>query len=81
MKIFFQNKGKDPHTFFDKRNIIKTTKTCFYCKISHLIKDCNKIIATKATSRKQQSNNIITHNENLYVVASNSDFFPLNHQQ
>ncbi len=52
MKIFFQSKGKDPHTFSDKRNTIKTTKTCFYSKIGHLIKDCNKIIATKATFGK-----------------------------
>jgi hypothetical protein len=51
-KIFFQSKGKDPHTFSDKRNTIKTTKTCFYSKIGHLIKDCNKIIATKATFGK-----------------------------
>ncbi len=45
MKNFFQSKGKDPHTLFDKRNTIKTTKTC-------LIKDCNKKIATQAASRK-----------------------------
>ncbi len=45
MKIYFQSKGKDPHTLFDKRNTIKTTKTC-------LIKDCNKKIATQVASGK-----------------------------
>jgi hypothetical protein len=58
MKNSFQSKGIDLHTFFDKRNTIKTTKTC-------LIKDCNKKIATETTFGKQQSNHIATHNEKL----------------
>jgi hypothetical protein len=82
MKNSFQSKGKDPHTLFDKKNTIKTTKTRFYCKkIGHLIKDYNKRIATKVASRKQQSNNIVTHNEKLYVTVSNFDFFSSSHQQ
>ncbi len=48
MKNSFQSKGKDPHTLFDKRNTLKKTKICIYCKkIGHLIKDYNKRIATK----------------------------------
>jgi len=36
--LFFPSKGKKT-TYFDKRNIIKTS---FYCKkVGHLIKDCH----------------------------------------
>jgi hypothetical protein len=40
-RIFFPSKGEKT-TYFDKRNIIKTFKTCIYCKkVDHLIKDCH----------------------------------------
>jgi hypothetical protein len=30
LKNSFPRKGKEPHTFFDRRNMIKTTKYYFY---------------------------------------------------
>ncbi len=49
---------------------LKQLKLLFICnKIGHLIKDCRKRIASKLEVRKQQSNNIVTHNEKLYVAA------------